>query len=920
MSITNINGSYSSSAVSGAGSSRKGISGLASGLNTDEIIESLTSGTQGKITKLQQSQQKLVWQTEAYRSITDKLVGFSKKYLSSSSPTYMMNSKFFENATIRSLGANAGAVSVKGSSSSIKNFQVNAIRKLATTAGFTAAQKVSSQKITTEDLTADMFADGKAISKLEGESINVTYNHTRYDIHLNNIKLPTLSSDDKLAIKQFNEAFTTKYKELVDGGVEEKQAHGDAIKFAKEQPLNGGTGAGTLGDMIATKTDEVRTNVLNAINEGIEKAGLKGKVKAVYNAANNTMGLQVQDDGNTKTDATLIISGIGRNTANYLGIDPGSNASEGQTVSGQTDLSDGTSVIGALDVRNMKESLAGHSFVFDLDGVKKTITFDDFEGKDQITFADVEKDLKAKIDRAFGGKVKVDTINTVVDGKTKSHFEFTAKEATSILSVASGDNQVTGTNGGLGLKVGAANRLLLDEPLESLVGNNTSTDLSGVLGKLPTAGFLYDDKGTLTEITNTGTAPATLNINGTKIELFSNAIRVTGTDGKVHNTRIDNGITMRNLMDTVNNSDAGVTMKYNSTTDNFTVTAKDSGSYGKAEVKGALVLDASGNPVLDSSGNPTYEKTTGLVNALFGGLTAEQQEKGQDAELEVSFDGGKTSTTITRSSNTFSLNGMNLTLNSVFNENVKPEPDGTVKYDDPVKFDADMNTEGIVKNIKEMVSDYNDIVKLVNGQFSTKPDKKYAPLTDAQRKQLSADEIKNWDEKAKQGVLFNDSELGGLASDIRFAFSLPVGGNSLRSIGISTSANWEDNGMLTLDETALEKALQERPDDVMDLFAKKDTGHSDGGAMTRVKSVLDKYAATTGEKGILIKKAGNSASPLSMMDNAMQTRMDDIDKQIKNMQSQLKVEQDRYYSQFSNLEVYINKMNAQSGWLQQQNS
>lgn len=914
MAITNINGSYSSSAVSGAGSGRKGISGLASGLNTDEIIESLTSGTQGKITKLQQSQQKLVWQTEAYRSITDKLVGFSKKYLSSSSPTYMMNSKFFENATIRSLGANAGAVSVKGSSSSIKNFQVNAINKLATTAGFTSAQKVSSQTITTGNLTKDMFDNGKAISKLEGESINVTYNHTRYDIHLNNIKLPTMGSDDKLAIKQFNEAFTTKYKELVDGGTEEKKAHMDAINFAKKQPLTGGTITSTLEEIIKKKTNEVRTSVLDAINTGIEKAGLKGKVEAVPNA-NNTIGLQVKDDGNAKINATLTISGIGRNTANYLGMDPGSSASEGQTISGKTDLDDFVSVVGALDVRDMKKSLSGHSFVFDLDGVKKTITFRDFTADlagSPFELKTVQDDLDDKIKIAFGDKVTVESKETKdATGKViGNHFEFKAKETTSILSVASGDSQVTGTNGALGLKVGAANRLLLDEPLESLAGNNASTGLSDIFKdlRLPKAEFKYDDKGQITEIINTGTDPAILTINGTTIELFSNAIRVTGADNKVHNTRIDNGITMRNLMDTINNSDAGVTMKYNSTTDNFTVTAKDSGSYGKAEVKG--------KPIPHNPGDPAYEKTNKLVDALFGALTDDQQAKGEDAELVVSFDGGTTSTKITRSSNTFSLNGMDLTLNSVF-KGVE-QLDGTIKYDNPVKFEASMNTEGIVKNIKEMVSDYNDIIKLVNGQFSTKPDKKYVPLTDAQRKQMSTDQIKNWDEKAKQGSLFNDSELGSLASDIRFAFSLPIGGNSMRSIGIGTSTNWEDNGMLTLDETALEKALRERPDDVMDLFAKKDSGHSDGGVMTRLKGVLDKYAATTGEKGILIKKAGNSASPLSMMDNAMQTQMNDIDKQIKNMQSQLKVEQDRYYSQFSNLEVYINKMNAQSGWLQQQ--
>lgn len=881
MAISNINGSYSSSAVSGAASTRKGISGLASGLNTDEIIEALTSGTQGKITKLQQNQQKLVWQTEAYRSITDKLVGFSQKYLSSSSPTYMMNPKFFENATILSLGANAGAVSATGSSSSIKDFQVNAIKHLATTAGFTSNKNVSSQQIITDDFTPDMFDSGKAISKLEGESINVTYNHTRYDIHIDHIDLSDVSDpEQKAAIQQFTKTYTEKYQEEMDSHNDAQAAHVAASAAALAEPLSTSSTGQTVGSVLTSHmADKVRDSVIDAVNTGIQKAGLEGKVKASFDSSTGKFALQVVDDGNSNTNATLSISGIGKNAANYLGLDPGSSASEGQVISGKTNLSDPASMIGALDVRNMKESLSGHSFVLDLDGVKKTITFGDFGGQNKISFDNLKDELTAKINEAFGDKVEVKAIGT--------HFQFKAKSSTSILSVASGDSQVTGTNGALGLKVGAANRLLLDEPLESLSENNLSGDLSGVFKNLLKADFTYDDKGKLTGITNPSTTdPATLNINGTKFELFSNAIKVTGADGKVQNIRVDKGPTMRNLMDAVNNSDADVTMKYNSTTDNFTLTAKASGSYGKTDVGG----------------------DTGLVTGLFGGDADRHTTKGEDAELTVSFDGGKSTVDVVRSSNTFSLNGMNLTLNSVFGDTAT----------EPVKFEAKMNTDDIVKNIKDMVKDYNDIIKTVNDQFSTKPDKDYAPLTDAQRKQMSPDQIKDWNDKAKQGSLFNDPDLASLASDIRFAFSFPVDGEMLSSIGISTSKNWEDNGQLTIDETALQKALQERPDDVMKLFAKKDTGHSDGGAMSRLKGVMDKYAATTGTKGILIEKAGNAASPLSMMQNYMQTSMDDINRQISDMQRQLKVEQDRYYNQFSNLEVYISKMNAQSGWLQQQ--
>ena len=89
--------------------------------------------------------------------------------------------------------------------------------------------------------------------------------------------------------------------------------------------------------------------------------------------------------------------------------------------------------------------------------------------------------------------------------------------------------------------------------------------------------------------------------------------------------------------------------------------------------------------------------------------------------------------------------------------------------------------------------------------------------------------------------------------------------------------------------------------------------------MTRLKTITDKYAKTEGAtKGILIEKAGNTASPLSITKNTLLTQMKAIDKAIESLNTRFSAEQSRYYRQFSNLETVMSRLNTQSGWLAQQ--
>jgi flagellar hook-associated protein 2 len=84
------------------------------------------------------------------------------------------------------------------------------------------------------------------------------------------------------------------------------------------------------------------------------------------------------------------------------------------------------------------------------------------------------------------------------------------------------------------------------------------------------------------------------------------------------------------------------------------------------------------------------------------------------------------------------------------------------------------DTTGIADKVQAFVDKYNTIIAAMNAEITETrakvPGDKYAyyePLTDDQRKELSEDQIKQWEEKAKQGVLHSDDILSGCLKTMR---------------------------------------------------------------------------------------------------------------------------------------------------------
>ena len=356
---------------------------------------------------------------------------------------------------------------------------------------------------------------------------------------------------------------------------------------------------------------------------------------------------------------------------------------------------------------------------------------------------------------------------------------------------------------------------------------------------------------------------------------------------------------LSSVMEAINsNTEAGVDVSYSKLTNEFVFTAKETGSAGKIEMG------------------------DDLAQKLFG--DSKNYAHGTDAVFTATIN-GKTQT-FTRSTNNVDLDGLKVTLEGTFDAVYVKDDQGqntdVVDKTQGVSFSTKTNTDTIVDAIKQFVEDYNALVTEVKKAYSDMPlqqsnGSRYEPLTSEQEADMTESELKAYEEKAKTGILFMDSDLSSLYNSLRSAVT--PGGNDgayLRSIGINTSYS-EGLTTISLDEAALREALETDPDGVRDAFAKSQkNGAATDGLMASIQSVTEKYAATTGAtKGILIEKAGSQYAPSSALQNTMLDKMDEIDEQIEKWQDKMTNKVDYYTNKFTQLEMLINQMNSQSSAL-----
>lgn len=434
----------------------------------------------------------------------------------------------------------------------------------------------------------------------------------------------------------------------------------------------------------------------------------------------------------------------------------------------------------------------------------------------------------------------------------------------------------------------------LREQLKKNFGTSVSVSDDGTI--TTGAGQSLTVSGDVEVLGLTATASTTLRTSA-KLTESGMAGLVADENGKYnisingHDFSFDGDKTINNIINEINDADIGVTISYNSLSDAFTLTNDDAGK--------GFEINVSGN----------------LADAMFADS---KFTEGQNAIVNIN------GTTVERTTNSFSYNGVSIELKATTGS-YETNADGSYVTDADGNFvaqagtvdnastvESTRDTDAIVETIKEFVNDYNALIKELNG-YTHAAANDYEPLTDAQRKEMSEDEIEKWEKKAKEDLLRNDKDISNFLTSMRTAIYSKAGenGNTLAQFGINSSSEWKDYGKLEIDEEELKNALNTAPDLVTELF----TGEN--GLATKLNTICKNTAnVSSASPGSLVQLAGVEGKA-SESNNTIQSRLDSIKDKLENLKQVYEMRKTRFWNQFNAMETALGNMNSTSGYLAQ---
>lgn len=383
--------------------------------------------------------------------------------------------------------------------------------------------------------------------------------------------------------------------------------------------------------------------------------------------------------------------------------------------------------------------------------------------------------------------------------------------------------------------------------------------------------------------------------------------------------------TLNDLATAFSNSGANIQGGYDTVNDSFSLYNKTSGADNKIGLK---ATNETSKELLNKLHLASYD---GQNNTLGSAITFETDK------MNVAATGTNAKATIdgkTYESDTNKLNVANVIYN--FNGVSAKNADGTYQAS---TISVSQDTDKIVDNVKKFVETYNSLIDSLNTKYREEKNTDYKPLTKKQEAEMTESQIDKWNEKAKSGLLYHDSNIYSIISDMRESLYTKVDAvdtvltdangnkysyNSMSSIGITSSTN---QGHITLDEEKLKKALTEDPDCVYQLFASDQdstyisgsTNKNQSDTYTSKSDYLNTgianrlYNAMTTNISNLESYAGTSKEPddesyLGKLITNMNTKMTSFQTLMKSYESKL-------YEKYDAMEVALSKLGTQLSYI-----
>lgn len=256
----------------------------------------------------------------------------------------------------------------------------------------------------------------------------------------------------------------------------------------------------------------------------------------------------------------------------------------------------------------------------------------------------------------------------------------------------------------------------------------------------------------------------------------------------------------------------------------------------------------------------------------------------------------------TSESNTFEINGLTITAKEIASG---------------ITLTTKQDTSGIYDNIKNLVKEYNTLMKEFAKLYNADKATKYKMLTDDEKDAMSDSEVEDWENKIKDGLLSGDETLGtlrtGLKSIVSSSFEVAMKDGttaslSLASFGIATGSYF------TTDEDEREVLhIDGDPDDSTssgntDILSKMISTDPDA-----VQGFFTQFTkAMYGKLSNLMSGTQFSSAFTIYEDKLMASQYSAYNTKIADAQSALEAAQDKLYKKFSKMETALSKINSTS--------
>lgn len=886
------------------------MTGLASGLDIESLVKAGTANTKTSLDKRKQKLQTLQWKQEAYRSVITTMSDFKKKYLNIES-----SSSIRANAVMKSNKAESSNDSLKVSASAnaaAGKYTITSVTqaKAATLTGTRASAG-------TVELDFSNAAEGSntVTVTLDGSARNITFEggENAKDNFLT--ALNDTFGDISAARFSFKDGTN---KLTIENAANDKVAHSFTVGYnaavgLKNDASNRIATTSKLGslDFVTDLSGDKFSFSINGVDFSFDKnTTVKEMMNTVnksnagvtmsFNSLSQSFELKTTQTGAGKelkvsqTSGNLLNSLF--NIGDKLGIDP--------TLA--TGLSD----------KNIDKSITDFTFKTTADGFGasdgitingKTLAVTDLTKKqetEKITIGDSEINAKLHTD-ADGNTIYQYT----QDGSTIYAKKTADDKFETVMSVSS--EGVVNYNGKDLEDVTEADQLK-NLGIEKKYQQYSSDDIAKALNDAYKASFPSGKGSFSVESSDDGVSIKFTPAAGEAVSVSASGdVTVDGASSNYTETPYPSDHVIADIDKISFTVNGGVKFNMAGNGKDGKVTINDlvrSGYFVYDESTGVLAVTGKNTITAEGESAEVFKKLFGTDTLSGVDNVGSMTLRGSNAQMTIN------GVTLESNSNSFTVEG---TAFSIADVKEFTEDDIASGDAEEITVNVSKDTSKIKETILGFVEAYNDMLDKVYEQINTKRPKDsgdyYDPLTDDQKDEMEADEITKWEEKAKTGLLYHDTTLSKVFTQIRQAVGCAnVNGMTIQALGIDTSDDFNEYGKLKIDdESKLDAAIEKYGDDIANFFT--DTTNGLGTVLNNaVTSAIDTNTNKNGyPKGTLTAMAG-VANTRSDRNNMIYNQISNLQSLIDKLNDRYENEQERLWKKYSTLESYISSMNNQS--------